>query len=240
MRLLHKIEKLRNGQAWGSSKRHLLRRFYLRHSSVPLDPESLSRTIEGAAFDAIKHRYAVASPNEPWMKYFDLSRWIPENLRRVHGLDLDCGRRKRILDLGCGPGYFLFISRCLGHDVVGLDLDEAAIFREMIALLGLHRVTWRVRPFVRLPRFGKKFDLIAAFMICFNGHKSRELWGPEEWHFFLDDLETQLSSSGRICLGFNRESDGRFYSEELCDYFVSRGGELEKNRVLLTQARKTP
>ena len=78
--------------------------------------------------------------------------------------------------------------------------------REMMRMLELPRVIWRVNAFQPLPDLGRKFDLITAFMICFNGHKSPALWGPEEWEFFLDDLETRLKPRGRIYLSFNREA----------------------------------
>ena len=47
--------------------------------------------------------------------------------------------RSRILDLGCGTGYFLYINKLLGHEVLGIDLDELPMFREMIELLQIPR-----------------------------------------------------------------------------------------------------
>jgi hypothetical protein len=45
------------------------------------------------------------------------------------------------------------------------------MYAEMTRMLGLRRVVWRVKPLARLSKFQKKFDLIMAFMICFNGNK---------------------------------------------------------------------
>jgi hypothetical protein len=70
-------------------------------------------------------------------------------------------------------------------------------------------------------------------MICFNGHKSPNLWGTEEWKFFLDDLDQYLTPHGQVCLGFNREKNGQFFSEELREFFESRSGEVRANEVLL-------
>jgi hypothetical protein len=86
---------------------------------------------------------------------------------------------------------------------------------------------------VRLPKFDRKFDLITAFMICFNGHKSPHLWGKKEWEFFLQDVDQQLTPNGQICLGFNRENNGQFFSEELREFFESRGAVVRANEVLL-------
>jgi hypothetical protein len=105
----------------------------------------------------------------------------------------------------------------------------------MVGLFGLKRIIWRVKPFVRLPQFRKQFDLITAFMICFNGHKTPGLWGVEEWKFFLNDLTTHLKPRGRVCLSFNREDDGRHYSEELGRFFAERGAEIHGQRVVFSR-----
>lgn len=236
MRLSQKVEKLTNRKALESAQRHLRRSLLARRSSVRLDPESLIGAIDQEKFDDIRRRHVIDDPGDGWPKYFDLPRWMTINLRRVRDLGLDFGFRKRVLDLGCGAGYFLYINKALGHEVLGLDIDENPMFGEMVALLGLSRVVWRIEPFEPLPPLGKKkFDLITAFMICFNGHKSPALWGRKEWTFFLDDLATRLKPGGRICLGFNREENGDYYNADLRDFFAGRGAEiLPKGMIILT------
>ncbi len=234
MRLSHKVGKLRSGQAFESAQRHLRRKLLDWRRGIRLDPDGLIKAIDAEQFETIRRRYVTEKPGSAWLKYLDLETWMAINLRRVRDLELDRGSPKRILDLGCGAGYFLFISRCLGHDVVGLDIDEAPIFGELMRMLGLERVIWRVQPFVPLPDLGERFDLITAFMICFNGHKSPNLWRVKEWQFFLDDLETHLTPQGRICLGFNREKDGSLYTEELCQFLESRGARIFSDNVVLS------
>ncbi|MEO8044195.1 MAG: class I SAM-dependent methyltransferase [Spartobacteria bacterium] len=208
---------------------------------MPLNPESLIKAIDPEQFEMIRRRHAIEDPGIAWPKYLNLQKWMSINLRRIRALKLDCGFRKRILDLGCGAGLFLFIAQTLGHDVLGLDIDEVPMFAEMMLLLGLRRVTWRVRPFVKLPPTGKRFDLITAFMICFNGHKSPELWGREEWKSFLDDLQTRLTPRGRICLGFNKEDEGGYYNADLRDFFANRQAEfLPKGLVILPAEPDAP
>jgi SAM-dependent methyltransferase len=231
MQLADKIGKLRNGQAFTSAQRHIRETLFLRPQARDLTAERLIQSIQSPKFDAICRRYPGDSRG--WPKYFNLAEWIPKNLARVRQLGLDCGLRKTILDLGCGAGYFLFISQYLGHDVLGLDLDDFPLFREMIELLGLSRVIWRIQPYVRLPIFQKKFDLITAFMICFNGHKSPKLWGRKEWQFFVEDASTHLKPNGRICLSFNSEPDGTFYTRDLARFFADRGGQLNGRTVIL-------
>ncbi len=234
MRLSHKVGKLRSGQAFESAQRHLRRKLLDWRRGIRLDPDGLIKAIDAERFEEIRRRYVTEKPGSAWLKYLDLETWMAINLRRVRDLELDRGSPKRILDLGCGAGYFLFISRCLGHDVVGLDIDEAPIFGELMQMLGLRRVVWRVQPFVPLPDLGERFDLITAFMICFNGHKSPNLWGVKEWEFFLNDLETHLMPQGRICLGFNREKDGSLYTEELRQFLESRGARIFSDNVVIS------
>lgn len=237
MRLSHKLKKLADPRLSHSMRRHiglmlLTRRFLLR-----LDEAKIIASFDPVKFQAIHDRYAVDDPGDDWPKYLDLDRWIRINLRRVQELDLDWGRARSILDLGSGAGYFLHICQWLGHCTLGLDLDDNPMFGEMFQALGLQRVISRVEAFQPLPTFDRKFDLITAFMICFNGHKSPALWGPQEWSFFLDDLRTRLNPGGRIRLGFNREDDGSFFSAELRRFFLDRGAEIDLHRVTLRPGR---
>ena len=119
-----------------------------------------------------------------------------------------------------------------------MDVDDVPMFGEMMLLLGISRVLWRIRPFVRLPDFKKKFDRITAFMLCFNGHKTPGLWGVEAWRFFLDDLAPKLRPRGRVFIEFNREDDGSFYSDELRDLFLARGAQINRRRILFAPAQR--
>ena len=236
MRFSHKLRKLADPRLPRSIKRHAGRVILTRRFVFRLDAQRIIRSIDPVQFRAIYERYAVHDPGGGWRKYLDLDRWIEINLRRVEELELDWGRRQSILDLGSGAGYFLHICHWLGHRTLGLDIDDVPMFGEMFSALGLQRIIARVEAFQALPAFDRKFDLITAFMICFNGHKSPALWGAKEWSFFLDDLATRLNPDGRIRLGFNREDDGSFFSEELRRLFLDRGAEIDQHRVILRPA----
>src|SRR5437899_10273411 len=129
MRFSHKIRKLVSGQGLASARKHTLRIFRLNR--FPLNTKRVIETIDPAAFEQIRRRYAVANPGADWPKYLDLDRWIGVNIRRIRQLELDVARPKRILDLGCGAGYFLYIAQLLGHSGVGLDIDRLPMFREI-------------------------------------------------------------------------------------------------------------
>ena len=238
MRLRHKIRKLVDGKSLASARKHTLR--LLRPKGFQLQTQPVIETIDPAGFEQIRRRYAVADPGADWPKYLDLDRWIGVNIRRIRQLELDVARPKRILDLGCGAGYFLHIAQLLGHSGVGLDMDRLAMFREITRLLGVRRVVQQIQAFRPLPNFGQKFDVITAFMICFNDHKMPGLWGVPEWEFFLNDLAKHLTRRGRVWLELNQEYDGTFYTAELKEFFEKRGAKIDEHKIIFDSGLRAP
>ena len=238
MRFSHKIRKLVSGQGLASARKHTLRIF--RPNRFPLETKRVIETIDPAAFEQIRRRYAVEDPGEHWPKYLDLDRWISINIRRIREIELDLARRKHILDLGCGAGYFLYIAQLLGHSGLGLDVDCVPMFSDITRLLGVRRVIQRIRAFDPLPDLGAKFDLVTAFMICFNNHKQTNLWDVPEWEFFLDDLSRHLAPGGRVWLELNSEYDGTFYTPELKAFFQRRGARIDEHKIMFTSGLPAP
>ena len=232
VRFRHKIRKLVDGRSLVSARKHTLR--LLRSGRFPLSKKRVIETIDPVAFEQIRKRYAVANPGADWPKYLDLDRWIGINIRRIRQVELDLARPKRILDLGCGAGYFLYIGQLLGHSGLGLDMDRLSMFREVTRLLGVRRAVQRIEAFRPLPDFGQKFDFITAFMICFNNHKMPNLWKVPEWQFFLDDLAKHLTPRGRVWLELNQEYDGTFYTPELKEFFQKRGARINEQKVIFS------
>ena len=114
------------------------------------------------------------------------------------------------------------------------------MFAEITSLLGVRRVIQRIRAFHPLPDFGEKFDLITAFMICFNSHRRPNLWGVAEWDFFLDDIAKHLAPRGRIWLELNRESDGTIYTPELKEFFLKRGARIDEHKIMFNSGVHEP
>ena len=57
-------------------------------------------------------------------------------------------------------------------------------------------------------------------------------WRVPEWEFFLTDLGRHLKPDGKIFFALNPEGrGGRYYDETLRDFFLSRGAELERERI---------
>ena len=114
------------------------------------------RGIDRKAWEDLRARYPQR-PDAPRINRFsDVDHWLKINIERAQDLWLDRSPPLRILDLGCGPGYFLYVCKQLGHEGVGVDIDEQPLFRETTALLGVRRVIFRIEPQTPLARSRRK------------------------------------------------------------------------------------
>src|SRR5204863_1574173 len=86
----------------------------------------------------IQQQYANSTAG--YAKYANIEPWLRLNRERVQDLNLHRSAPKRVLDLGCGGGFFLFILRNLGHSVLGLDIERVPLFGELLELFGVRRV----------------------------------------------------------------------------------------------------
>ena len=165
-------------------------------------------------------------------KYADVDQWLRVNRERVQDLKLHRSSPQRVLDLGCGGGFFLFILKRLGHSVLGLDVDESPLFNELLEVFGVPRTVFRIEPFESLPNLEQRFDWITAFSIGFDRSRAtNSRWGPGEWDFFLRDLQRRLASGGKIYLTLNPLPNGDYLTPELRDFFSSRGADIERERI---------
>lgn len=229
MKLRRKISKLFTGEGMASLNRHLGRA--LLRSRFPLDKERILETIDRDKFAQIRRRYSTDPAAQRWSKYLELDRWIEINLCRIQRTGLDTRQRQRVLDLGCGAGYFIYTAKLLGHDALGLDTEDQPMFGEITSLLGVERIVWRIEAFIPLPNLNKKFDLVTGYRVVFNNHKRPDLWRAREWEFFLNDLAQYLAPGGRVWLELNLEQDGTFYTPELESFFISRNAKIKGSRI---------
>ena len=190
-----------------------------------------------ASIDQEKFRQVIESHGSEGYdsyKYFDKQLWLRTKMMRAIELGLDKSSSKSVLDMGCGAGYFLYCCKFLGHDVHGIDLPTYEFYRDMIALLGIPRTGFRIESHKNLPVLDKRFDVITAHQICFNGHKTEDLWGPDEWDFLLNDLDQNyLKPGGTIALEFNEEPEIGFYKKEVRQYFEARAARIFRGRVII-------
>jgi SAM-dependent methyltransferase len=202
-----------------------------------MEVEHLLGQLDQTELEGIRLRYSGGS-DSIWSKYLDARKWLDRNIvyAKRFGWILDPPRDT--LDLGCGAGYFLYIMRQLGSNVLGLDLEDP-IFNDILRVLQIERVPFRITRQEKLPDFGaRKFDLITAWMICFNNYEQDDaIWGPQDWDYLLNDLTERLTPNGRILFYFNSQHSRKIHAPEIWKYFESRADLLAGRLMIFTRSR---
>lgn len=110
---------------------------------------------------------------------------------------------ERMLDLGCGFGYFANVINYPAADVTGLDLPEP-IIAEAAAILQVPFVPHVVSDLDMVPsECGGPYDLITMFGCTLrHGHPatSKDYWGWDEYRFFFADVATRIRPGGRFVI----------------------------------------
>jgi len=233
MKVGHKLLKLFDPDIIASTREHMHRALH------PISARKIHVELErDKSWNALRQKYPRGVKEVH--RFGDTKFWIKRNVERAQDLSLDRGPRRYILDLGCGPGYFIYIAQKLGHSGVGLDIDEQPIFRDILRLLKVHRVVQRIEPGQPLPISSQKFDLITSYLTCF--HRIERLadgnwrtWSPDQWQFFLDDVRgNQLSSGGMLLLEFHPQQDGELYPEDVRELFLRNDARFSRSKVFVT------
>jgi len=200
----------------------------------PLTPAAIISTLDPTQLQSILSPEANPGAGIHTEKYLEMEKWLPTNIRRILNLGLDIAPPARLLDLGSGAGYFLYIAKLLGHTVAGLDVNDptAAWYTKMFQLYQIPRTIWYILPRVPLPDLGPRFDYVTAFMACFNQPKTDNTWGVPEWQFFLDDLQTHLNPKAIVWFELNPRLDGSLYTPALETFFKSRGAIVDGKRLI--------
>lgn len=206
----------------------------------------IRRTITIDTINIAQQHYREQTLGDPQgaTKYCDYAYWMRTNIIRAARLRLHKASKLKILDLGCGAGYFVAVCRYLGHEALGADLPpdemnllDATVYPILTAALGRGEMILplKISRFTKLDIVGE-FDLITAFMICFNSHATPDVWGVSEWEFFLDDVRLHLRPEGRLFLQLNHDSKCyphlHYYSPEQLKMF-SRFGVVDRDEILI-------
>ncbi len=234
MRVSRKFQKLLSFDAVESLWEHVGRWTH------PVSSRRILATLDRSELTRLREQYPYRPNARRINAYENAARWIGINVERAQDLWLDRTSPLRILDLGCGAGYFLYVCRFFGHEGLGLDTDEEPLFRGTTELLNVHRVVSRIHPQVPLPDLGEKFDLITGHRVCFhrierapNGQWNE--WASADWRFFINDIRTRfLKPGGRLLLDFNPRPDGSsFFTKKLRAYFLFEGARIFRSKALL-------
>ena len=138
---------------------------------------------------------------------------VLRHLAAAHGL--------RVLDAGCGNGYFSFLAEAEGCDVIGVSVDESSIrrceaFRDFLGVTS-ERVQFRVMNLYDLGSMPETFDRI----IC-----------VETLEHILDDEKVlrsfwdRLKPGGRLIIGVPNLDGPDFYGEVVST--AEDGGHVRK------------
>ncbi len=195
MRLLQKLRKFTDPAAALSAKRAIRRAIH------PLPVSRFMSRIDQKELTRLQQTYGVSGSRD-WPKYVEAERFLKLNIRRVQDLGLDRLPSQRILDLGSGAGFFLFVARVLGHTGMGLDIDKCPLFREMFELLGLQRIVHRIEKFKPLPDTGAQYRLDYGVLRLIFGHIHR----PDSIHP-LGHRRVGLLFTGRQTSSVTRRPD---------------------------------
>lgn len=191
------------------------------------DYRILRRSIHNKLANIIE-QHKVDDPGIAFQKFLDIDRWVYESMRRVYFLGLNNSKRKMtILDVGTGTGYFPFICNYYGHRAEALDIPDNEMYNEITRELGITRFTQYIKPYKDL-HVNNQYDLITAYMICFNNHKTPDVWHIKEWDYFLKSVcRKNLRPGGNLFFSLNEETEEEPVRKELLDYFVSNHAEIK-------------
>lgn len=104
-------------------------------------------------------------------------------------------RRQKILDIGCGAGFFSIILAEQGHEVTGVDLTTSMIEQAQIqAKLNNVEVDFLVMDAERLLFDDEEFDIIVTRNVTWNLPNPSNAY--QEWHRVLKKGGTLLNYDG--------------------------------------------
>ena len=234
VRLSQKFRKLFSFDVLQSFSEHVCRWTH------PVNAQRFLDRLDPVAWRQLSKLYQPRPEALKINRFDDAAYWVTINVERAQDLWLDRSPPLRILDLGCGAGYFLYVCQSLGHEGLGLDTSREPLFHGTTALLNVRRIISRIDPGVPLPDLGEKFDLVTAHRVCFHrterlGNNNWKEWTPADWKFFINDIRTRfLRLDGRLLLDFNpRRNGSSFFTPELRACFRSLGARIFRSKALL-------
>jgi SAM-dependent methyltransferase len=205
----------------------------------PFNPDRILATIDCAELARLRELHPPRPSSLRINRFEDAEYWVGINVERAQDLWLDRTPPLRILDLGCGAGYFLYVCQFFGHQAIGLDVHNDPFLRATTELFKARIIISRLDRGVPLPDLRTRFDLVTAHRVCFHrirspGKTQPIEWTQDDWGFFINDIRTRLlGPNGRLLLDFNPRAGGRsFFTAELRASLLSLGGRIFRSKAL--------
>jgi 2-polyprenyl-3-methyl-5-hydroxy-6-metoxy-1,4-benzoquinol methylase len=133
------------------------------------------------------------------------SRWFRIAREIAEGMGLHQGPHQRILDIGCGFGYFTTACMELGHTVTGLDVPDDMI-RDATTITGIEYRPHVIQAHQPLPDGLDGFDLVTTFGVNFR-HGPDKYWANTDYYYLATDIHNRLRPDGRWVLRPNLTTD---------------------------------
>lgn len=212
----------------------------------------LAETIGDRAYADLqaRHRSAIehALRADGIQKYIDIPYWTAHKLTMAKKLELTKGPPKSLLDLGTGAAHILRIAVDHGHSAVGIDI-AVPVYADIAALLQVDRRVHRIDRQLKLPDFGRKFDIVSSIWIKYDDISvgdDLKYWTIADWAFQMNDIgDNQLNYPGRIFFVLNaqRRANGRYeLDQDALTWFKSQGATIDRTSgevdLRLTKARR--
>jgi SAM-dependent methyltransferase len=202
-------------------------------------PQHLLDGLDLSAFEELCN--ATEERRDHKLSYADLELWIARAWKEAKRLGLDSSPPLDILDIGMGPGYFVYVCQRLGHRAVGLDRPgHYPFWQGLRQWLGARDVVEHtIKPFETLPANIGPFDLVTSYRAQFNYvADEKRLWTLAEWGFFLDHLRDQvLKPGGRLALRLAKQEhkgeEGLKRSDEALARFMADRGAVQTKALLV-------
>ena len=132
-----------------------------------------------------------------------IRKWLGEKLSVAFYFNLHNSKNQKVLDIGTGAGWMVYLCKKLGHDVLGTDIKNRHDYDPVYEFLNIQdRVIQELVYANTKLNLPQKYNLITC-MRGFFSTRGETVWTKKEWKFFFNDIQNYLEDNGHIYLGMN-------------------------------------
>jgi SAM-dependent methyltransferase len=128
------------------------------------------------------------------------------------------GSPTRILDLGCGPGFYASRLARLGHECVGIDFSPASIAYARVEALGAGLRCTYLHEDIRVAEYGSGFGLVMLIFGEFN------VFSPADARGILNKARDALEDDGLLLLEPHTYSAVRQEGQQPSSWYSAESG----------------